>query len=46
MSMALSDRTQEMIERCCGSWGGEQSAEEIIANINESKRSKYSLVAK
>ncbi len=28
------DRTQEMIERCCGSWVGEQSAEEIIANIN------------
>lgn len=35
-----TDRTQEMIERCCGSWVGEQSAEEIIANINESKMSK------
>ena len=34
------DRTQEMIERCCGSWVGEQSAEDIIANINESKISK------
>lgn len=34
------DRTQEMIERCCGSWVGEQSAEEIIKNINESKISK------
>lgn len=33
------DRTREMIERCCGSWVGEQSAEEIIANINESKTS-------
>lgn len=37
---APKDRTQEMIERCCGSWVGEQSAEEIIANINESKKSK------
>ncbi len=35
-----ADRTQEMIERCCGSWVGEQSAEEIIANINDSKISK------
>ena len=34
------DRTHEMIERCCGSWVGEQSAEDIIANINESKISK------
>ena len=34
------DRTQEMIERCCGSWVGEQSAEDIIANINDSKMSK------
>lgn len=34
------DRTQEMIERCCGSWVGEQSAEEIIDNINKSKISK------
>lgn len=34
------DRTREMIEHCCGSWVGEQSAEEIIANINESKFSK------
>ncbi len=34
------DRTQEMIERCCGSWTGEQSAEDIIANINESKFSE------
>ena len=34
------DRTQEMIERCCGSWVGEQSAKEIIANINNSKISK------
>ncbi|WP_297243162.1 hypothetical protein [uncultured Prevotella sp.] len=34
------DRTQEMIKRCCGSWVGEQSAEEIIANINDSKKSK------
>ena len=33
------DRTQEMIERCCGSWVGEQSAEDIIANINDSKMS-------
>ena len=29
-----------MIKRCCGSWVGEQSAEEIIANINDSKKSK------
>ena len=29
-----------MIERCCGSWVGEQSAEDIIENINESKISK------
>ena len=34
------NRTKEMIERCCGSWVGEQSAEDIIANINESKISK------
>lgn len=34
------NRTQEMIERCCGSWVGEQSAEDIIANINASKISK------
>ena len=34
------NRTKEMIERCCGSWVGEQSAEDIIANINESKMSK------
>ena len=27
-----ADRTKEMVERCCGSWGGEQSAEDIIAN--------------
>ena len=30
----------EMIERWCGSWFGEQSAEDIIANINESIMSK------
>ena len=35
-----ADRTKEMVERCCGSWVGEQSAEDIIANINESKMSK------
>ena len=29
-----------MIERCGGSWVGEQSAEDIIENINESKISK------
>jgi len=34
------DRTREMIESCCGSWVGEQTAEEIIANINNSKRTK------
>lgn len=34
------DKTQEMIDRCCGSWVGEQTAEEIIANINASKNSK------
>ena len=34
------DRTKEMIERCCGSWVGDLSAEDIIANINESKISK------
>lgn len=34
------NRTQEMIERCCGSWIGEQSADEIIENINKSKISK------
>ncbi len=39
------DRTQEMIERCCGSWAGEQSAEDIIANINETKLSKSDPVA-
>ena len=31
------DRTQEMIDCCCGSWVGEQTAEEIISNINDSK---------
>lgn len=36
----MNDRTQEMVEHCCGSWVGEQSAEEIIANINESKTSR------
>ena len=36
----VRDRTQEMIERCCGSWVGEQTAEEILANINGSKMSK------
>ena len=35
-----TDRTKEMVERCCGSWVGDQSAEDIIANINESKMSK------
>lgn len=39
-SAPKKDRTQEMIERCCGSWAGEQSAEEIIGNINRSKKSK------
>lgn len=34
------DKTQEMIDRCCGSWVGEQTAEEIIANINDSKISR------
>ena len=34
------NRTKEMIERCCGSWVGEQSAEDIIENINKSKISK------
>ncbi len=34
------DRTREMIEKCCGSWVGEQTAEDIVANINESKCSK------
>lgn len=34
------DRTQEMIKHCCGSWVGEQTTEEIIANINKSKTSK------
>ena len=33
------DGTHEFLKRCCGSWKGEQSAEEIIANINESKTS-------
>lgn len=28
-----ADRTKEMVERCCGSWVGEQSAEDIIANL-------------
>lgn len=37
---AAKDRTQEMIERCSGSWVGEQSAEEIIDNINKGKMSK------
>ena len=32
-----ADRTKEMEERCCGSWGGDQSAEDIIGYINESK---------
>ena len=41
---APADRTTEMIERCCGSWVGEQSAEDIIENINESKKSKSELV--
>ena len=35
-----ADRTKEMVERCCGSWVGEQSTEDIIANINKSKMSK------
>lgn len=34
------DRTQEMIDCCCGLWVGEQTAEEIISNINDSKMSK------
>lgn len=33
------NRTQEMIERFCGSWVGEESAEDIIANIGNSKKS-------
>ena len=33
------NRTQEMIERFCGSWVGEESAEDIIANIEISKKS-------
>ena len=33
------DRTQKMIDRFCGSWVGEESAEDIIANIENSKKS-------
>ncbi len=33
------DRTQEMIDRFCGSWVGKESAEEIIANIENSRNS-------
>lgn len=40
MDTSKNDKTQEMIDRCCGSWVGEQTAEEIIANINASKSSK------
>ena len=29
-----ADRTKEMVERCCGSWVGEQTAEDIIANVS------------
>lgn len=34
-----NDRTQEMIDRFCGSWAGDESAEEIIANIEMSRQS-------
>lgn len=34
-----ADRTQEMIDRFCGSWVGDESAEEIIANIEGSRKS-------
>ena len=40
-----ADRTKEMVERCCGSWVGEQSAEDIIANINESKSQSQNLLS-
>ncbi len=33
------DRTQEMIDRFCGSWVGDESAEDIIANIENSRMS-------
>lgn len=35
------DRTQEMIDRFCGSWVGKESAEDIIANIENSRSSHY-----
>ena len=36
---APADRTTEMIERCCGSWVGEQWADDIVASINERQMS-------
>lgn len=33
------DRTQEMIDRFCGAWVGDETAEEIIANIENSRMS-------
>lgn len=35
------DRTQEMIDCFCGSWVGKESAEDIIANIENSRSSHY-----
>ena len=37
------DKTTEMIKRCCGSWAGEQSAEDIINNIKLGKEKHIKL---
>ena len=35
------DATEDFLTRCCGSWTGNESAEDIIALINEGKTSQY-----
>lgn len=34
-----SDKTRKCIEQCAGTWVGEETAEEIIANIYNSRKS-------
>lgn len=34
------NKTMELVKRCCGSWTGEQTAEEIIKNIDDSRMSR------